>query len=390
MLIDIQVQKVRTSNRHRKDMGDLQSLAESIEKVGLLQPIGITDQHNLVFGERRLRAVRNILKRETITARIVHIGNIVDGEYHENEIRKDFTPSERVAIGKAVEEQFGNRQGKRTDIKKPELPVKCPEVLKERQTGEELVIGLPQVEKAEPASQATLQHNKLPANLPEVSQDQRTNKEPRKNICEVPTDQRTDQIATEKSGEELVAVLPQVNSGKKTREIAAKTAGFSSTTQYRQAKKVVETAAPNVVEAMDQNVVSINAAAKIAKSVPVEEQENLSMGDIRKMAKEMGLKQKTLPSPKEAKEISQETGDQVLASDGQYHACQTPEQKQQEEEWFIFREALWALAEISISPQAFAEIIPYYQVPNINKKLPKISRWLSEFKQAWEKKNVAA
>ena len=46
-------------------MGDLEGLARSIEEVGLLQPIGITEDGELVFGERRLLAVRDILWRET-------------------------------------------------------------------------------------------------------------------------------------------------------------------------------------------------------------------------------------------------------------------------------------------------------------------------------------
>jgi ParB-like chromosome segregation protein Spo0J len=33
-------------------MGDIESLAESIEQEGLLQPIGVTDRLELVFDER--------------------------------------------------------------------------------------------------------------------------------------------------------------------------------------------------------------------------------------------------------------------------------------------------------------------------------------------------
>jgi hypothetical protein len=43
------------------------------------------------------------------------VTSILAGEYHENEVRKDFTPSERVAIAKAIERQIGNLQGQRTD-----------------------------------------------------------------------------------------------------------------------------------------------------------------------------------------------------------------------------------------------------------------------------------
>jgi hypothetical protein len=45
----------------------------------------------------------------------VDVSSIIAGEYHENEVRKDFTPSERVAIARAIERQVGNRQGQRTD-----------------------------------------------------------------------------------------------------------------------------------------------------------------------------------------------------------------------------------------------------------------------------------
>jgi ParB family chromosome partitioning protein len=79
----------------------------------MLQPIGVTDQLELVFGERRLLAYRDILKKKTILARIVSVSSILAGEYHE--VRKDFTPSERVAIAKAIERQIGNRRGQRTD-----------------------------------------------------------------------------------------------------------------------------------------------------------------------------------------------------------------------------------------------------------------------------------
>ena len=51
----------------------------------------------MVFGERRLRAYQ-ILGWETILARVIDIPAIALGEYHENCDRKDFTPSELVAV----------------------------------------------------------------------------------------------------------------------------------------------------------------------------------------------------------------------------------------------------------------------------------------------------
>jgi hypothetical protein len=60
-------------------MGDLTALAQSIRQEGLLQPIGVTDRLQLVFGERRIRAVRDILKEKTILARVVGVSSILAG-----------------------------------------------------------------------------------------------------------------------------------------------------------------------------------------------------------------------------------------------------------------------------------------------------------------------
>ena len=115
MLSEIKITDIKVGQRHRRDMGDLTTLADSIRQEGLLQPIGVTDRLELVFGERRIRAVRDILKKKTIPARIVNVSSILAGEYAENLVRKDFTPSERVAIARAIERQVGNRRGERTD-----------------------------------------------------------------------------------------------------------------------------------------------------------------------------------------------------------------------------------------------------------------------------------
>jgi hypothetical protein len=50
---------------------DLSSLGECIRQEGLLQPIGVTER--FVFGERRLRAVKDIPKRKTIVAQVVDV-----------------------------------------------------------------------------------------------------------------------------------------------------------------------------------------------------------------------------------------------------------------------------------------------------------------------------
>lgn len=126
----IAISEIIIGPRHRKDLGDIKALAESIDSIGLMQPIGITKDNVLVFGERRLIACRDNLGWKMIDYRIVDVPSIVDGEYAENEIRKDFTPSERVAIAETLKKPIGDRQGERTD----KLQHEHAEVEKGRQT----------------------------------------------------------------------------------------------------------------------------------------------------------------------------------------------------------------------------------------------------------------
>src|SRR6478609_11757184 len=54
----MQVAKIRVGERSRRDLGDIASLAKSIERLGLLHPIVITKTGELIAGERRLEAFR--------------------------------------------------------------------------------------------------------------------------------------------------------------------------------------------------------------------------------------------------------------------------------------------------------------------------------------------
>ena len=52
------IDSIVVGERLRKDMGDLEGLARSIAEIGLLHPIIITPDGQLVVGERRLRACK--------------------------------------------------------------------------------------------------------------------------------------------------------------------------------------------------------------------------------------------------------------------------------------------------------------------------------------------
>lgn len=83
--------------RYRKDMGDVESLAESIKTVGQLIPIMVTEDLVLIAGERRLKA-HNLLGKKTIKGIIETRKDISNKiiEILENLERKDFTWQEHV------------------------------------------------------------------------------------------------------------------------------------------------------------------------------------------------------------------------------------------------------------------------------------------------------
>ena len=68
--------------RHRSDMGDIESLAESIDAVGLLHPIVVTPDNKLIAGKRRLEACRHLGWTE-VPATVVPLDDIVRGELAE-------------------------------------------------------------------------------------------------------------------------------------------------------------------------------------------------------------------------------------------------------------------------------------------------------------------
>jgi ParB-like chromosome segregation protein Spo0J len=137
VLREVPCDSIRVVGRHRRDMGELEVLAASIATVGLLHPPVITKDGVLICGERRLLAMRDILGWKSIPVIVLEVSSLIEGEYAENEIRKDFTPSERVAIGKAIEAAIGKRQGQRTDIGLVENPPQVPAGVKTREIAAE-------------------------------------------------------------------------------------------------------------------------------------------------------------------------------------------------------------------------------------------------------------
>jgi ParB/RepB/Spo0J family partition protein len=115
----VPITKILVEGRSRSDYGDLDSLADSISRFGLLHPIVVTKDFKLVAGERRLRACQK-LKRTDIE---VHFFEEIDEfdieavELAENVQRLDFDWKEKA---KLIDKYHTHRKRKN-----PEWDVSC-------------------------------------------------------------------------------------------------------------------------------------------------------------------------------------------------------------------------------------------------------------------------
>jgi len=105
MVGKIPVDDIKIEKRIRRELGDIEALAEDIEKNGLINPPVITPDRKLIAGERRLRACK-MLGWEEIEVRIMEVENYRDKlrlEISENENRKSFTFSEKMDWAEKLE-----------------------------------------------------------------------------------------------------------------------------------------------------------------------------------------------------------------------------------------------------------------------------------------------
>ena len=87
------VNQIRVGTRARTDLGDIDSLAQAIKEKGLIQPITVDSDLNLIAGGRRLEA-HKLLGLTTIPAVIRKSEGKLDSleiELMENAARKEMT-----------------------------------------------------------------------------------------------------------------------------------------------------------------------------------------------------------------------------------------------------------------------------------------------------------
>lgn len=95
----VPVKEIKVKKRVRQDLGNLEDLKDSLRTYGLLNPITINRNYELIAGERRLQAAKQ-LGWTNIQANIVdNLSEVeqLEMEIEENNQRKEFTDEELLA-----------------------------------------------------------------------------------------------------------------------------------------------------------------------------------------------------------------------------------------------------------------------------------------------------
>lgn len=102
----VKIEDIKVKKRVRRDLGDLTALKDSMHRYGLMNPITLNSNYELVAGERRLEAAKS-LGWERINANILdsNVDNIrqLEMELEENNQRKEFTDEELMEGLKRLE-----------------------------------------------------------------------------------------------------------------------------------------------------------------------------------------------------------------------------------------------------------------------------------------------
>lgn len=102
----VKIEDIKVKKRVRRDLGDLTSLKDSMHRYGLMNPITLNSNYELVAGERRLEAAKS-LGWERINANVLdsNVDNIrqLEMELEENNQRKEFTDEELMEGYKRLE-----------------------------------------------------------------------------------------------------------------------------------------------------------------------------------------------------------------------------------------------------------------------------------------------
>lgn len=114
--LDRTVESITVGRRHRVDLGDIDALAASIDREGLLQPLTVTPEGVLVCGRRRLAAIKalgwrtvNVWVRSGISDRL---GQLV-AEQDDNVLHKPLSQLEAAALYRELKQVMAEDAARR-------------------------------------------------------------------------------------------------------------------------------------------------------------------------------------------------------------------------------------------------------------------------------------
>ena len=121
----VELSKIEVGTRFREELGDIESLAQSLESEGLINPITIDKDNNLLAGGRRLAAA-TMLEWPKITCNVMEIeseGDLRIIELIENVQRKELSWSEQANLVSRINDLMKKQdsawtQGKTADLLK--------------------------------------------------------------------------------------------------------------------------------------------------------------------------------------------------------------------------------------------------------------------------------
>jgi len=103
--MEIAIDRIRVKKRVRTRLGDLQALMESLDARGLMHPLTVNRDYELIAGHRRLESARR-LGWDTIEVRVVDASDelgMLELELEENLHRLDFTALELATARERLE-----------------------------------------------------------------------------------------------------------------------------------------------------------------------------------------------------------------------------------------------------------------------------------------------
>ena len=92
----VNIDEIKIKKRVRQDLGDIEALKSSLRAYGLLNPITLNRKYELIAGERRLQAAKQLGWTSINAVIIDNMDEIeeLEMELEENNQRKEFTQDE--------------------------------------------------------------------------------------------------------------------------------------------------------------------------------------------------------------------------------------------------------------------------------------------------------